>query len=190
MSGALLLAALCGPALALDGNDELVLDLVGGAQVSGWYVGVDQGMIRLSGDNRFTDVPLDQVTAVRRDGEDLPLEEFHAEAEVAQQRLDALRADPPPTPAPAAVGTLSFAWAGAGHAAMGNWRGAATWAAVDAVILGAAAWNLLGERSLPATVPVLALDLLIKGAAAGDAARQARRRRRQLAGPLAEQDSE
>ncbi|RME22810.1 MAG: hypothetical protein D6798_14960 [Deltaproteobacteria bacterium] len=180
-----LLLALSGPAAALDGNDALALDLVGGAHVEGGYVGVDDGILRLSGDNRFVDVPVDQVVAVERDGEPFPLSQFLAEVAEAQQALDALRAAPPAHPPPAVVGGASLVYAGAGHMAMGEWKAAAGWAAMDTVILGAAAWNLFGERSIPATIPVLALDLVIKAAAAGDAARIARRRRRQLAGPLA-----
>lgn len=179
-------AALCMPtaALALDGNDELTLTLVGGASLTGWFVGVDQGVLRVSGDNRFTDVALDQVLAVRRDGEEMALQDFLVEAAEAQARLEALRADPPSTPPPALVGGASMLYAGAGHAALGEWKGAATWALVDSVILSAAAYNLFVEDSIPAAIPVLALDLLIKGAAAGDAARIARRRRRLLEGPL------
>ncbi len=187
MSGGALLALLLAtaPAAALDGNDALRFDLLGGAQVQGWYVGVDAGTIRLSGDNRFTDVPINQITAVERDGEPLPMPVFLSEVAEAQALLDALRAAPPPTPPPALTAGVSFAYAGAGHAALGEWKGAATWAAIDTIILSAAAWNIFGEESIPAAIPVLALDLLIKGAAAGDAARIARRRRKALAGPLA-----
>lgn len=169
-------------AAALDGNDELLLQLDGGAVVTGWYVGVDGGVLRLSGDNRFTDIPVDQVIAVQRDGEPLDLEDFQAEVTDAQALLDALRADPPATPPPAVAFTTSLLWAGAGHATMGEWKGAAAWAAIDATLLAAAAWNLFGEKSLGAAVPVLALDVLVRGVAAGDAARIARRRRRQLQG--------
>lgn len=182
---ALLGGALLAPAFALDGNDRLRLDLVGGARVEGWYVGVDGGVLRLSGDNRFVDVPVDQVEAVQRDDLPLGLEEFRAELAQAQALLDALRADPPPAPAPALVATGSFLHAGVGHAALGEWKGAAAWALLDAVVLSAAAWNLFGEESIPAAVPVLALDLVVKGAAAGDAARIARRNRRRVDGPLA-----
>jgi len=180
-----LLLALCGPALALDGNDALTLELVGGARVEGWYVGVDGGTLRVSGDNRFTDVPVEQIVAAQRDGEPLPLAQLHAELDAAQRQLDALRADPPAHPAPVVVGGASLLYAGAGHAAMGEWKAAAGWAAIDTVVLGAAAWNLVGEKSVPGALPVLALDVIIKAAAAGDAARIARRRRRHIAGPLA-----
>lgn len=171
------------PAAALDGNDELTLALHGGAIVTGWYVGVDAGVLRLSGNNRFTNVPLDQVQAVQRDGEPVELALFLAEAAQAQAALDALRADPPRTAPPAVAFGASLVWAGAGHAAAGDWKGAAGWAAVDAVLLGAAAWNLGAERSMGAALPIFAIDLLVRGVAAGDAARIARRERRRLDGP-------
>ncbi|MCB9778004.1 MAG: hypothetical protein H6742_05530 [Alphaproteobacteria bacterium] len=172
------------PARALDGNDELVLELDGGEVVTGWYVGVDRGTIRLSGDNRFTDVPLDLVRAVARDREVLPLQDFLVEAEEAQAALDAFRADPPAHPRAGVPVAASLVYAGAGHFAIGEWKRGAAFAAIDTVVLGAAAWQLFGEESIPGTVPVLVLDLLIKAAAAGDSARITKRRRRKLQGPL------
>lgn len=180
---ALLLALSAGPARALDGNDELVLALDGGAVVRGWYVGVDQGVLRLSGDNRFTDVPLDQVVAVQRDGQPLELGAFQAEAAAAQAALDALRADPPRVAPPAVAFGASLVWAGAGHAAAGDWRAGAGWAAVDLVLLGAAAWTLGVQRSTGAAIPIVAVDALVRVVAAGDAARISRRERRRLQGP-------
>lgn len=185
LAGCLLLLALSPRAArALDGNDELALELQGGEVVTGWYVGVDRGMIRLSGNNRFTDVPLDLVVAVARDRQPLPLQDFLVEAEQSQAALDAFRADPPPHPPPAVPFATSFLYAGAGHFTVGDWKGGAAFAALDTVVLGAAAWTLFGEESIPATVPVLVLDLIIKAAAAGDASRISKRRRRQLQGPL------
>lgn len=169
-------------ALALDGNDALVLALEGGAVVQGWYVGIDDGVLRLSGDNRFTDVPLDQVVGVQRDGQPLDLSVFHAEAASAQAELEALRADPPRVAPPAVAFGASLVWAGAGHAAVGDWRAGAGWAAVDLVLLGAAAYTLGVQRSSGAAIPIVAIDLLVRAAAAGDAARLSRRERRRLDG--------
>ena len=182
MSALLFAVALAGAAHALDGNDELVLELQGGARVEGWYVGVDRGVLRLSGHDRFADVPVSLVTRVTRDGAAMPLSLFLDEVSQAQADLDAFREHPPAHPPPLAVAGVSMLYAGAGHAALGDWKGAAGWAAVDTGILAVAAWNVWGDDRPAAALPALALSALIKAAAAGEAAHIARRRRRRMEG--------
>lgn len=150
--------------------------------MTGWYVSVDQGELRLSGDNRITPVPVGLIVGVRLNDEEITLVAFLEEVRRDQERLDLLRSTPGPRVSPAAAGGLSLAWAGAGHLAVGEPREAVGWAVLDGVLIGAAAWTLAGERSVGATVPILALDALIRVAAATDAARSARRKRRLLTG--------
>jgi len=174
----LLLPWLC----AFGGNDRFELVLQGGASVTGWYVSVDQGILKLSGDNRITPVPVDLVVAVRLNDQDILVEDFLDEVRQSQERLDLMRADPGPSASPALAGGLSLAWAGAGHLAVGAPKEAVGWAVLDGALIGAAAWTLAAERSVGATVPILALDVLVRVAAASDASRAARRKRRALSG--------
>ncbi len=173
----LLLPWLC----AFGGNDRFELVLEGGATVTGWYVSVDQGVLRLSGDNQIVPVPVDLVVAVRLNDEPITVDAFLEEVRQSQERLDLLRAAPGPSASPALAGGLSMAWAGAGHLAVGQPKEAVGWAVLDGALLGAAVWTLAGERSVGATVPILALDVLVRVAAATDATRTARRKRRVLA---------
>lgn len=180
---AIALVAVLGPWLcAFGGNDRFELALQGGTIVTGWYVSVDQGILRLSGDNTFTPVPIDLVVSVLWNDQEMALEDFREQLRQNQEALDLLRADPPRSVAPAVAGGLSLAWAGAGHVAVSRPREAVGWAVLDGALIGAAVWSIAGERSLGAAVPILALDGFVRIAAAADAARFARRQRRVLAG--------
>ena len=169
-----------GPARALDGNDELELRLSSGEELSGWFYGLQDGELVITGSNRFTRVPVTMVDQVRRAGAPMALADFHAEAARIQLELSRSRAAPPPHPHPRTVTALSFAWAGAGHAALGDWRGGLGYMSVDAVLWGGAAWSVLGAEQLAPVIPLAALDLLVRGVAAGQAARRARARRDRL----------
>ena len=87
-------------AQALDGNDRLVLVLDDGVEVSGWFYSVDEESLTVSGDNRFTSVPLDAIRAVQRDEEPLALTNFHHEVRELLDARDRERASPPPHPHP------------------------------------------------------------------------------------------
>ena len=131
--GILLFAALTVPARALDGNDALVLELVGGARVEGWFYSCADGVLTVSGANMLQRVPLVSIVAVERDGAPLLMETFRAEAAEKQRQLDAFRQDPPPHPREGVVMGAAVLWAGAAPASVGDWKKAAAYSLVETV---------------------------------------------------------
>lgn len=180
MSLALLVA---GVAWGLGANDRLSLRLSDSQSVEGWYYLTDAGVVVLSGDNRFTRVPVGLVVAVDRNGEPWSLADFHAEIAAAQQALDAYRAAPPRHPPPGVAAGLGLAWAGLGHAALGQRGRAVSLAALDAALLGVSAWQVRRGQGAVA-FPLVAMDLTVRAWSARDAARVARRRAAMLAGEV------
>lgn len=179
IAGLLLAAALGGPAHALDGNDALVLELVGGARVEGWYFSSADGVLTVSANNSFQRIPVVSIVAVERDGEPLPMETFRAEVATQQQRLDAFRADPPPHPREGVVIGAAVLWAGAAPAAVGDWKKAAAYSLVEGVLVGTALANI-NSGGGAVLLPLAGLDILFKGYAAGEAVRVTRKRRARL----------
>lgn len=180
MTGAMLgLWLAAAPASALDGNDTLELELAGGVQIAGWFYSVADGVLTVSGDNRFQSVPVAAVTSVRRDGAPLAMDRFHAEVSASQATLDAMRADPPPHPPSGVVMGAAVLWAGAAPAAVGNWKKFAAYSVVEGVLVGTAIANVSAGGGA-VLFPLLALDVLFKGYAAGEAVRVTKKRRGQL----------
>jgi hypothetical protein len=167
-------------AFSLDGNDRLVLELNDGTEVHGWFYSVDEEVLVVSGDNRFTPIPLEAIGRITRNEEPLPLEDFRGEVKTRLEALEAERANPPPLPHPLWVGGLSMVWAGSGHAVLGEWTDAKGYAVVEIVILGAGAYNLHRGSGLGVMVSLGALDLLFKLYSAGEAMQLARSRRARL----------
>jgi hypothetical protein len=168
-----------GAASALDGNDTLELQIAGGSHLSGWFYSVADGVLTLSGGDTFQSVPVASITSVRRDGELLPLDRFHAEVGAAQATLEAFRADPPPHPAAGVVIGASVLWAGAAPAAVGDWKRFAAYSVVEGVLVGTAIANV-SAGSGAVLLPLAALDILFKGYAAGESVRVTKKRRAQL----------
>lgn len=185
----LLAASLSGPAHALDGNDALTLQIVGGAEVEGWFYSCADGVLTVSGNNTLQRVPLVSIMAVERDGEPLPMQTFRAEVAEQQARLDSFRADPPPHPAPGVVIGASVLWAGAAPAAVGDWKKAAAYSLVEGVLVGTAIANI-NSGSAAVLIPLAGLDVLFKGYAAGEAVRVTRKRRARLQAPESPAPSE
>lgn len=179
---AALLLLLALPAQALDGNDHLELELLAGGMVEGWFLRAEPPVIVISGAEGEQRVPLALITRVREDGAPLPLDQFFLQVDESAARLAALRAAPPPHPPPAVVAGLSLVWGGAGHAALGDWGGAAGYAIADTVLISGAAYNLFYERKPGPAISLLALDLVFRGYAAAEAARVSRARRALLLG--------
>ena len=165
---------------ALDGNDRLVLSIQGGPEVQGWFYSVDEHTLVVSGDNRFTSIPLDSIRAVQRNEEPMALEEFQSEVLTILAALEDERADPPPHPHPFVVASLSMLWAGAGHAVLGEWTEVKGYAVAEGVILGAAVYNIYRRSSAGVLISLAALDLLFKGYSAGEAVYLVRARRARL----------
>lgn len=162
-------------AAALDGNDSLTLTLTGGVDVTGWFLRAESDQVVLSSKSGIVEVPLVLVESVVCNDEPMPLVEFQAEAAEAWGLLEAFRADPPPHPHPAATVGLSLLWAGSGHAALGDWRGFATYTVVETVLLSSIALNVATNNPQP--IPsLIALDLIFRGWSARESARVARRR--------------
>lgn len=178
----LLLLALMPSALALDGNDYLHLTLADGLRVKGWFYEVEDGVLTVSGDGRLVDVSVPTIASVVRNGRPTPLSELLAEIAVEQQEIDAWRANPPPHPQAWMVASANVVCCGAGHAALGDWKGFATYAAVDALLLGTAAWSTFSDDGPGAAlgVPLVGLDLFFHGYAAVEAVRTTRERRARL----------
>jgi hypothetical protein len=166
----------------LDGNDALVLELVGGARVEGWYFSSADGVLTVSANNTFQRVPVVSIVGVERDGELLPMETFRAEVAEQQQRLDAFRADPPPHPSGGVVIGAAVLWAGAAPAAVGDWKKAAAYSLVEGVLVGTAIANI-NSGGGAVLLPLAGLDVLFKGYAAGEAVRVTRKRRARLRPP-------
>lgn len=180
MTGAwLLAAALAGPAHALDGNDALVVGLVGGATVEGWFYASADGVLTVSANDTLQRVPLVSIVSVSRDGEPLPMSTFRAEIAEQQRRLDAFRADPPPHPREGVVIGAAVLWAGAAPASVGDWKKAAAYSLVEGVLVGTALVNI-NSGGGAVLLPLAGLDVLFKGYAAGEAVRVTRKRRAQL----------
>ena len=176
-----MLTALLSPlAHAIDGNDELHLELATGESVSGWFYSSQAGELELTGANTHRIVPIFLVSGVVRDGEPLDLALFHSELLARELAYARFREHPPPHPAPSVAFGASLLWAGAGHAALGDWRSFALYSIVEAGLVGTATWAALGEGTQGTLLPVAAVDLLFRGYAAGESARIARARRRAL----------
>ena len=75
---------------------------------------------------------------------------------------------------------LSLGWAGAGHAAVGDWRGFWRYSLVEATILGVAGYNLALSQDLSVLVPLAGLEVLFRSYAASEAVRITRKRRNKL----------
>jgi len=168
---------LAGAALALDGNDRLVLELAGGEVVEGSYIRSGPDTVAISpAAGEIHEVPLVIVEQALVNGEPMPLEQLRAEAAAAWQQT--LLMVPPEqwNPHPAGVAGASMLLAGTGHAMLGEWKAAGGYAAVEGVFLGTIALNVALEdpRPLPA---LIGLDVLFKIWAAQEAARIAKRRR-------------
>jgi hypothetical protein len=162
-------------AAALDGNDDLTLTLTGDVEVSGWFLRAEFDRIVISGETGIVEVPLVLIESAQRNG--VPMAEAELELEVAEawSLLEAFRAEPPPHPHPVATVGLSMLWAGGGHAALGDWRGFATYSVVESVLLSSIALNIAINNPQPLP-SLIALDVIFRGWSARGSARVARRR--------------
>jgi len=174
------LALASTPAHALSGNDYLYLVMADGIRVKGWYYETKDGTLTLSGDSRLLDVRVDGIASVVRNGEPWPLTELLGEVAVEQAKEDAWRADPPPHPPAWVPITGNLVCCGLGHASIGDKKGFARYAIVDAIFLGAATWAVVDGPGWGLAVPVVGLDVLFRGYAASDAMRTTQRRRARL----------
>ena len=175
----LLAVALSGPARAISPGDDVWLYTVDGEVVQGAWLRPLPGWVVLTGEQDRR-VPLTEVLEVRVKGADISVDRLHAELDAAWQGELAWRADPPPHPAPGVPAAASFAWAGLGHALVGEGRQAWRWAAVDAGLVGAALLTATVGAQPGAALTIGVVDLFVRGAAAGASARVARRTRARL----------
>jgi hypothetical protein len=176
----LALSLVATPAHALSGNDYLYLVLANGIRVKGWYYETQDGVLTLSGDSRLLDVDIRSVASVVRNGEPWLLNELLAELSVIQAEEDAWRADPPPHPSGWVPLSANLVCCGTGHSTIGDKKGFARYALVDAIFLGAATWAVVDGPGWGLAVPVVGLDLLFRGYAGAEAMRITQRRRARL----------
>ena len=160
-------------ARALAPNDRVEVVLEDGRVIGGWYQPVEAGVLLLTHGGEVWAVPLSLVESALVNDEPVPAS---ALAAVAPSVSSALTARPLPAPAPGAVVGLSLVWPGLGHAALGEWGGAASYAVVNGVFWGTGAWAI-SERQLGVLFPLAGLDLLFRGWSAAEARRMALRRR-------------
>lgn len=168
-------------AAPLEANDRLELTTADGDTVRGWVGGVGPASLLLTGSGGGQEVVLSAVVEARRNGQPLSLESLAAGHAAAWAQELTWVEHPPPHPRPASVAALSVAWAGAGHARLGEWGRAGAWAAVDLALVGAVAWSLAGQQAWAPALSAGAVDLVVRGAAASSSARTARRRRDRIA---------
>lgn len=161
--------------LAFGANDRLELDLQGGVTVRGWFVRVEGDDLVLSGANTIQAIPVALVQGVTLNDVPISLASFLERVDAARAAQEAAARSRRRAAPPGLAAGLSFGLAGSGHLAVGEPREAIGWMLLDGTLLAAGAWTLLGERSVGAALPILGLDLLVKAAAASDAARQSRR---------------
>ena len=173
-------ALLSTPVHAMSGNDYLYLVLADGIRVKGWYYETRDGVLTVSGEGRLVDVSVDSIASVVRNGQPWPLSELLAEVAIEQASEDAWRASPPPHPPGWLVVSGNMACCGLGHAALGDGKGFARYAILDAIFLGAAAFAVLEGPGWGLAVPVIGLDVGFRMYASGDALRTTQRRRARL----------
>jgi hypothetical protein len=172
--------AVSSPACALEGNDYLYLTLADGLRVKGWYYDAKDGVLTVSGDGRLIDVAVPAIAGVVKNGQPWALSELLADVGRIQATEDAWRANPPPHPPGWVVATGDVVCCGLGHAAIGDKKGLAVYAIADVVFLGTATWAVLDGPGWGLAVPVVGLDLLFRGYAAGEGVRETQRRRARL----------
>ncbi|MCB9758846.1 MAG: hypothetical protein H6739_03325 [Alphaproteobacteria bacterium] len=178
MSLPLLLAAL-STASAFESTDQLRFTLVAGGEVEGWFLATDGVSIRLTTRNEIVEIPVALVESAWLNGQPLPLsaldDELSQAAAVVEQRAQDLALDPAPPVWLVAGG--SALWPGAGHAMMGDWGSFAGYTAIELVFLGTMSYWLFYRETPGPVLPILALDVIFRAYAVGDATRAARRRR-------------
>lgn len=162
-----------GAAMALAPNDRVEVVLDDGRVVSGWYQSVDAGVLTLTHGGEVWAVPLSLVDSARVNAQPVPLTALQSHATPPNTGAP-LR--PLPAPPPGAVVGLSLVWPGLGHAALGEWGAAGSYALVNGVFWGTGAWAI-SERQLGVLIPLAGLDLLFRGWSSAEARRLALRRR-------------
>ncbi len=167
---------------ALDTNDRLVLTLDGGEEVHGWFVRAERqaAVIATPGRREPTRVLNALVAQVDLNGNSMALDDYRSELQIAYREWVDWMSDPPPSPPPVLVGSMSAALPGTGHAALGEWRHFAGYAIGDLTLIGLVGLEYATQRRLGMLITLAGLDLIVRGVAVGDAVRVSRRRRRQL----------
>lgn len=148
------------------------LELSAGGEVSGSLIGWDSVQLQVLGPQGVTAVPLVLVARAELEGEIVEGAALGALLGPAPAPQDRPAGPPPPV-----VGVASALWPGTGQALLRQRGPALGYLAVDAVLLGGAAWMLLHERNAVAALPFIGLDLVIRGYSAAEAVEEARRRR-------------
>jgi hypothetical protein len=174
-TSAALLAALLwsGDALALDGNDRLVITLQGGLVVEGWFYRSDGEVVVVSGGNRFQSLPVDLIASVQTNGLSMPLEVFQAELRTAAHSL----APEVGVPHPATVTVAAAIWPGAGPALLGDWGDAAALTGLELAVIGAGALAARNDGGMGVFIPLAGLEVLMRVVTVDEVRREARRRR-------------
>ncbi len=151
----------------------LVVEVIGGERYEGAFVGLAQERLKLSTHDGLIELPVPVLVGVEVEGAPYSVEAFREGVRAWGRALVDASVR---TPRPVVVVGLSVLWAGAGPAALGQWKSAGAYSLLEASFLGAGAVMIANEQYGP-LLPLAALDGLLHVWAATDSAREARRRR-------------
>jgi hypothetical protein len=152
---------------------RLEVEAIGAVRYEGAFSGMGDEHLLLSTRDGVVEIPMAVVLSIEIGGVSYGPEAF---TEGARRWGQAMLDEAVRTPRPVLVGGLSVLWAGAGPAALGNWKSAAAYSVLEASFLGAGAVMIANEQYGP-LLPLAALDALLHAWAAGDSVRESRRRR-------------
>ena len=172
------------PALAIDNNDHLILELAGGEQVEGWYLRAEPSsvVVTVPVTGEMTTVPLSILTSVTVNDQPQSMDQFRRELSDAWSKERAWLKNPPPHPPPAVVGSAGLVVAGAGHGMLGEWGAAAPMLAVDATCMGLIGLEAAGRGTgrIDVFFTAVMLSAVFKAYAVSDGHRRAKRRRERI----------
>jgi hypothetical protein len=149
------------------------IEAMGDLRYEGAFSGMDEQMLLLSTREGVLEIPMPVVLNVLVEGDPYAPDAFiEGVRRWGQEMIDqAVR-----TPRPVLVGGLSVVWAGAGPAALGQWKSAAAYSLLEVSFIGAGAVMIANEQYGP-LLPLGALDALLHVWAVSDSVRESRRRR-------------
>ncbi len=166
-------------ALALEGNDLLVLDLPAGVEVSGQIVSADEEEIILSEGNERHVVPWVLIEQASVNGQSVSVSQLQREAQTweVQHEVDLSHLPAPPV---GLVIAASLVWPGTGQLLLGDPRGFLAYSGVEVVLLSVAAYNLFVVEQTGPLLPLAGVDALFRIYSAYEAQQTARKRRTPL----------
>lgn len=167
------LAAPAASVPVLHSGIGLEIEALGGLRYQGAFSGLMEDQLLISTREGVLEIPMPVVLSVQVEGVAYAPEAFLEGVRRWGQELvdEAVR-----TPRPVLVGGLSVLWAGAGPAALGDWKSAAAYSLLEVSFIGAGVVMISNDQYGP-LLPLGALDALLHVWAVSDSVRESRRRR-------------